>query len=208
MARVLNPWRKAEEFLLNVFLRQRSFVSSPRHSARVQVSSLSLTECRSFSAFQGDAATGLRASNSATNFTMGCTSAIARTATFFIKMDTAAPVSWFRNLPSWLYPSSRFSRIVLPDFPVDESVYSIPRLPRTSPSPTLYEIASLPATCSRISRFQGKFGTVIPGENLSLSPVRPTSLFKRFIRKWNLRFIRANLRGFQVRASNNTVQCD
>ncbi|KOX75906.1 hypothetical protein WN51_12336 [Melipona quadrifasciata] len=40
---------------------------------------------------QVDAATGLRASNSATNFTMGCTSAIAKTATFFIKMDTAAP---------------------------------------------------------------------------------------------------------------------
>lgn len=44
-------------------------------------------------ALQVDAATGLPASNSATSFTMGCTSAIARTGTSFIKMDTAAPVS-------------------------------------------------------------------------------------------------------------------
>lgn len=77
-------------------------------------------------AFQEDAVTGLRASSSATNFTMGCTSAIARTATFFIKMDTAAPVSWSWNLPP-AYLSSRSSR-VSPDFPVDESVYSIPWL--------------------------------------------------------------------------------
>lgn len=52
-------------------------------------------------AFQEDAATGLPASSSATSFTMGCTSAIARTGTSFIKMDTAAPVSspFYKPMP-------------------------------------------------------------------------------------------------------------
>lgn len=47
----------------------------------------------SLAVFQEDAGTDRHASSSATNFTTACTSASARTATYFIKMDTAAPVS-------------------------------------------------------------------------------------------------------------------
>lgn len=73
-----------------------------------------------FFALQEDAGTGLPASNFATNFTMECTSATAGTATFFIKMDTVAPVSWLRNLLA-ISPTPPPPGSEIPPVPLDAS---------------------------------------------------------------------------------------
>lgn len=67
----------------------------PRHFAPLRTPSTRITcshPCFPY-VFQEDAGTDRRASSSATNSTTACTSVTAETATYFIKMDIAAPVS-------------------------------------------------------------------------------------------------------------------
>lgn len=80
-----------------------------RHFAPPRIPSARITYSRPRfpTVFQEDAGTDRPASSSATNFMTACTSATAGTATYFIKMDTAAPVSvWLRFD---LYPALQFA---------------------------------------------------------------------------------------------------
>lgn len=79
-----------------------------RHFAPPRIPSARITYSRPRfpTVFQEDAGTDRPASSSATNSTTACTSATAGTATYFIKMDTAAPVSVTRFNP---YPALQFA---------------------------------------------------------------------------------------------------
>ena len=79
-----------------------------RHFAPPRIPSVRITYSRPRFpiVFQEDAGTDRPASSSVTNSTMACTSAIAETATYFIKMDTAVLVSVTRFD---LYPALQFA---------------------------------------------------------------------------------------------------
>lgn len=71
------------------------FSLCPRHFASLRTPSTRITcsrPCFPY-VFQEDAGMDRHASSSVMNSTTACTSATAETATYFIKMDTAAPVS-------------------------------------------------------------------------------------------------------------------
>lgn len=98
-----------------------------RHFAPPRIPSARITYSRPHfpTVFQEDAGTDRPASSSATNSTTACTNATAGTATYFIKMDTAAPVSVTRFDP---YPALQFAFMTgnIFDFPNKILHYAMP----------------------------------------------------------------------------------